>query len=72
MRTVSNVGVGKKNRLEGIDKEKIIAASHSRNTERRIVFYDPFAEKGARFTKYVEDSGSKFISSMQFENNKEK
>ena len=72
MRTVSNVGVEKKNRLEGTDKEKIVAASQSKNTERRIVFYDPFAEKSARFTKYVEDSGSKFISSMRFEINKEK
>ena len=51
MRTVNSVVVGKKNKLEGTNKEKIIAASHSRNTERRIVFYDPFAEKGACFTK---------------------
>lgn len=66
MRTVSNVGLPTKK--EKLDYSMVYEATggNYKDDSRRIVFYEPFAEKGARFTGYVEDEGSPFIKSLKF------
>ena len=67
MRTVRNIG-RKYIKLTNIDFDKIaaICGSYKLFDYSKIVFYEPFAETGARFTGYVEGGHSPFIKSMRF------
>ena len=67
MRTVRNIG-RKYIKLTNIDFDKIAATcgSYKLFDYSKIVFYESFAETGARFTGYVEGGHSPFIKSFKF------
>lgn len=67
MRTVKN-NEPKRIRLTQADLDKIAAIcdSYKLFDYSKIVFYEPFAETGARFTGYVEGGHSPFIKSFKF------
>lgn len=65
MRTLKNIEA-KKEVLQEKDIQKIKAACIGRKNDNKSCFYEFAAEKAVKYTPYIEDGGSKFISSMRF------